>query len=396
MVQDGFHVIRVGFVLQPKGVSWIGGNNYYRNLLRALTEPPQLVDPIAFVGDLGDIPDDFPKIEAWPTQACRPRSKLWYLRQIIQTVVGRDWIFERTLRSASVDVLSHAGWLGWNASIPTICWIPDFQHLHYPEYFSPSELQSRDRAFLEQIDKATLVVVSSEVARRDLEHFAPHGAKKCRILHFADSSACEVPATAGSALQFKYKLPKRYFILPNQFWVHKNHSVVVEALGLLKKEGKSLTVVATGNPKDYRRPGHYEALMQRTRELGVEENFRPLGIVPYEDLAGLMRHAVAVINPSLFEGWSTTVEEVRALGKQSLLSSIPVHLEQSPPRAHFFDPHDAEDLSRQIVDIAEDFSLEKEQSWVDAAIKDTGPRRRAFAKAYHAIVAEAVQLGRRK
>ena len=71
-----------------------------------------------------------------------------------------------------------------------------------------------------------------------------------------------------------------------------------------------------------------------------EKLFRPLGVVPYRDMLGLMRHAVAVINPSLFEGWSTSVEEAKSMGKAVVLSDIPVHREQAPGRGLFFDPRD--------------------------------------------------------
>lgn len=384
-------MIRVAFALQPHGTGWIGGNNYFRNLLQALISQPELLCPVALVGKLTDFPEDFPKVERHATRACRRRSELWTLRQIVRRATGRDWVMEGSLRRASVDVLSHSGWLGLKSKVPSIAWIPDFQHLHYPEFFSADELRVRNKTFAAAIERATLVVVSSEAALKDLKQFSAPGAEKARVLHFADSSACNVPATAGADLGIKFKLPERYFVLPNQFWVHKNHRIVIEALGRLKKAGKNLTVVSTGNSKDYRRPGHYESLVELVRELGLEENFRFLGIVSYEDLAGLMRQAIAVINPSLFEGWSTTVEEARTLGKRSLLSSIPVHLEQAPPRARFFEPHDAEDLSRQLLQISEEFSPEEETIWTDAAAKDVFSRKVAFARAFHLIADEATK-----
>lgn len=51
------------------------------------------------------------------------------------------------------------------------------------------------------------------------------------------------------------------------------------------------------------------------------------------------------MQPSLFEGWSSFVEEARALGLPALLSDIPVHREQNPPGAKYFDPHDPEQLA---------------------------------------------------
>jgi len=62
-----------------------------------------------------------------------------------------------------------------------------------------------------------------------------------------------------------------------------------------------------------------------------------------------MRVAGAVINPSLFEGWSTTVEEAKSMGVPMLLSDIGVHREQAEGRASFFDPHAPETLADLLV-----------------------------------------------
>ena len=51
--------------------------------------------------------------------------------------------------------------------------------------------------------------------------------------------------------------------------------------------------------------------------------------LPYAELLVLMQGARALINPSRFEGWSTSVEEARTLGVPMLLSSIAVHREQA-------------------------------------------------------------------
>jgi hypothetical protein len=182
-------MIRVGFALYPSGAHWIGGHNYFRNLLQALTDPPQIVVPVALVGARDDVPKDFPRLETYETRSCRRNSELLYLRKIVQKASGRDWILEHTLHSASVDVLSHSGSLGKFSRVPTIDWIPDFQHIHYPNFFSSTEVHSRNRFFNERIKNATLVVVSREVPRKHLEQFAHHGARKCRFLHFTDSSA---------------------------------------------------------------------------------------------------------------------------------------------------------------------------------------------------------------
>ena len=83
------------------------------------------------------------------------------------------------------------------------------------------------------------------------------------------------------------------------------------------------------------------------------EQVQLLGLVSRERLVSLMRRALAVIQPSLFEGWSTVVEDARALGRPCLLSDLPVHREQNPPGARFFPPESAEALAGLIAELWE-------------------------------------------
>jgi len=165
---------------------------------------------------------------------------------------------------------------------------------------------------------------------------------------------------------------------------------VIEALGILRARGERVVVIATGETSDYRSPGHFEALMRRCRELGVLECFRPLGVVPYMHVAGLMRDAHAVINPSRFEGWSTTVEEAKSLGKQVLLSEIDVHIEQSPPGGVFFDPNRPEELADAMWRSLSTLQPDDSRHLAEAARRALPARRLEFARTYERIIREAV------
>lgn len=147
-----------------------------------------------------------------------------------------------------------------------------------------------------------------------------------------------------------YNLPRRFFFLPNQFWQHKNHSAIVAALAKLKDAGSLADVppiVLTGLNKDVRNPGHFDDLMSRVRAHGVESHFRYLGLVPYDHVLALNATCERMINPSLFEGWSTPIEEAKALGTPLLLSDIAIHREQAPD-AVFFDPASPDALANTL------------------------------------------------
>ena len=91
-----------------------------------------------------------------------------------------------------------------------------------------------------------------------------------------------------------------------------------------------MLVLSTGNANDYRQPDLIKSLSAYVEQNNLGENFRMLGLVPRSDVIALMRYSISLINPSFFEGWSTTVEEAKSMGKRIILSDIEVHREQNP------------------------------------------------------------------
>ncbi|HEV2674621.1 MAG TPA: glycosyltransferase [Aliidongia sp.] len=268
--------------------------------------------------------------------------------------------------------------------------MPDFQHLRLPEFFPEREITGRNRAFAEILDYSSSIVLSSHDAQNDLREFYPQSLHKSRVLQFVSGDDKNVDYGAPERLVEKYGIGYPFFHLPNQFWIHKNHRIVIEALGVLRAQGLKTSVVATGNIADWRQPEHYKNLMKYAAELGVEDMFTVLGIVPYDDLLALMRHSIAIINPSLFEGWSSTVEEGKSIGKKILLSNIGVHREQAPERGVFFDPQDAADLAQKMQAAKIVFSAEEDSRFYEAARDRLQDRFAVLGAKYIAIVKDVV------
>ena len=381
-------MIRVGFVYPRSGEAWLGGSNYLRNLLGALAATPACrVQPVLLIEAGALVPPGFEAVEILRSPALRIRHLLLFRG----TAAALRWdpLLDRIFRHHRLAVISHSGVLGAFARTPAIAWISDFQHRVLPAFFQPSERRVRDAAFNRYLREAAVVIVSSETARRDAERFFPAHAAKLRVLRFVDGSPAAATSPSGDELRSRYGFSGRFFILPNQYWRHKNHVVVLQALALLRRAGREVLVLSTGSAVDYRSPGFFERFLQEREALGVAGSYRILGVVPFEDLSGLLREAVAVLNPSLFEGWSTTVEEAKSLGKRVLLSDIPVHREQAPERSAYFDPQDPQQLA--------------EAMWTAWTADDSGAaaamaraterlplRRQEFAETYAAIVREAV------
>jgi len=386
--------MRVGFVFSFKNEDWLGGINYFRNLLSSIYDlPRRRTEPVIIVpSDMTpDLLETFPPFETLRTPLVESGRLLWKLRRGLQIYAGRDFIFESYLRKHQINLLSHSGHLGRSCTIPTLLWIADFQHLHLPELFSTKEQSAREAVIAEACEHASALLFSSKTAAADFSKMTGQSRARFEVLPFVATVPSLGSLVSLEDLERRYGFRGRYYFLPNQFWAHKNHAVVLEALALLKAQGHNFLVLATGNTNDYRQPDHYAALTRRVAELGIGDMFRPLGLVPYQDIMSLLRWSVALINPSLFEGWSTTVEEAKSMGKTVILSDIPTHREQSPERGKYFSPKSPDQLAALLVSESHQFNDAEDQASVDAAALQLPGRRQAFARRYEDIVLELVK-----
>ena len=343
--------LKIAFTYNNVGSDWQGGQNYFRSLFMALNSTPgHNIVPVVFIGSQGnDWRTSLPRnVRIVSNTVFDRKSVKWFLDKLGAKFFGRAWLTNRLIRAHDINIVSHAGPTG-DSGLRNIAWIPDFQHVHLPQFFSVDELRKRTNDFHDTIVRSDLIVLSSEAARRDLAVFAPKYAYKARVLQFC-SLRQDVNWRDPIDLNAAYGIKGPFFYIPNQLWAHKNHLTAIRALARLITDFPELTIVCSGSFKDYRNPGHLERLRQEIFQLGLDDNFKLLGVIDYSHIAHLMLQSVAVVNPSLFEGWSTIVEEAKALGRPLILSDIDVHREQcTESDAMFFDPLDEKSLANKMV-----------------------------------------------
>lgn len=337
---------RIGFC-PPSEKGWMGGVNYFVNLFKAVeTHSGGRYRCVAFVSSScpKELKDEYGAYADVVSTSVLERLKPAWIAKHLLRIMGLD-IWRWMAKRYKIAVFSHL-FNPMRPGVPTYAWIPDFQHVWLPSMFSARELRKRDWMFHSLIQACDGVVLSSESARRDCIRFAGRDSRKFHVLHFVVQRQVALPdAEFRTQTVQGYSLPSRFFHVPNQLWAHKNHRVVFEAVALLKSRGVDICVVCTGGMEDARNPDHVESLQSYVRDNGLENSIRMLGLIGYKEMVAIMGESLALINPSRFEGWSTTVEESKSLGIPIVLSSIPVHVEQAPPGGQYFDPDDSATLA---------------------------------------------------
>ncbi|MBS4067762.1 glycosyltransferase [Sulfurimonas sp.] len=378
-------VIRVGFI-GAVSKEWMGGLNYFKNLLYAIKSIDNNLQITVFVGKKTDIDikNMFKKYAIVIEDGIFDRKSVkWFLHKIETKILRTNFLLERLLNKHHIDLLSHSSITGLKIC-KTINWIPDFQHLHLPEMFSKKEIEQRNKDFLNLIKQSDKIVLSSYDALEDFKTFAPKYTYKASVLQFVsqpDSKYFDLNENDKINLIEKYNLPDIFFYVPNQFWKHKNHMLVFEAVKLLVSEGGDICIVCTGYLNDYRNAEYITTITKFIEENKLHNNIRLLGLVDYEDVFKFIKFSKAVINPSLFEGWSSTVEECKSVDKNMILSDLDVHKEQYL-EALFFDRFDAQSLKK----ILKSYSCEN-SSFSSYDLKE---RTKSFAQKYIGIVNDVI------
>jgi glycosyltransferase involved in cell wall biosynthesis len=236
--------------------------------------------------------------------------------------------------------------------LPWVGYIPDLQHKHHPEFFRPKECALRDRQFTRLLRDARAIVVNSVDTKLDIERFYPGYDRRIFALPFAPILNPKWLETPPEEVVARYRLPWRYFLISNQFWAHKCHLTAFQALSLLGREHADVAMACTGSTADYRQPEHFPMLQRRIAELGLDRRIRILGRIPKHDQIQIMRRAVAVIQPTLFEGGpgGGAVYDAVSTGTPAILSDIPVNreVETDGRRIRFFRAGSAGDLAEQM------------------------------------------------
>lgn len=388
--------------LGPMSEQWTGGLEYYRLLHSAFVTLPDAERPVtgllswgaeADARRAGDLADELIVVQ--------PRSVGIPLGQRLLNKAGRIGLpvrslttTEKALRNWRASVLFGTQVFPGAGPIPFLGWIPDFQYAHVPEAYSRDGTEAVHAAAKEIADRADIIVVSSEAVKADLATLFPHHIPKARVVRFVSPVPDSIYDRDPAWVCEKYHLPDRYFYIPNQFWAHKNHHLVLQALQMEPARSTGVVVVCTGNPYDDRNPTFFGELLCAISSAGMRERMIILGYVPRAHVLPLMRQSVALVQPSRFEGWNVGIEEAKSLGKTVLASDLPVHREQDPPNGVYFNVNDAQDLSRKLAEMWEGSRAGPDPELEGAARANLLPRMRAFAERFLNVAKEAASARR--
>lgn len=277
--------------------------------------------------------------------------------------------------------------------VPTVFNPHDLQHLHYPAFFDPAEIERRESLYPAACRDAHAVVVASDFVRQDVVSRYGIEPDKVQVIHWAPPPA---PAratrpdgeTIARAVREKYFPTGESFALyPAMTWEHKNHVRLLEALALLReRDAPRVRLICTGHKTEF-----FPHIERRLIELGLHDQVSFTGMITYEEMCALYRAARFVVIPTLFEAASAPLFEAWQHGAPVACASVTSLPEQAGGAALMFDPTSVGAIADAVARVWADANLREDLRRRGARrLNDFSPER--TAKAYRAVYRRAAGL----
>jgi glycosyltransferase involved in cell wall biosynthesis len=327
--------------------SWMGGIIYILNVLEILDfldedEKPEII--LFYRHDLKRFVDQVHYPYFRPVEWTFPPVYAGFIKSWLS---GKNIFIKDIISQYELDGLYplHDFPVRSKTRTKLVCWYADLQHKYYPEFFTRRKIFERTLRIRFIIRNSNDLVVSSQAVADDFTRFFRlRKEMKMHIFHFV-SVVNNLGGLSINELRKKYNLPEKYFMISNQFHKHKNHKVLLKALIILKGKGSNIHLAMTGRFTSSSHSLYMKELHSIINDNNLLSQISFLGIIPRTEQLLLMKYSQAVIQPSLFEGWSTVIEDAISLQVPVIASSLPVNIEQLEKSGNYFDPHDHEKLA---------------------------------------------------
>lgn len=374
--------------------AWIGGLYYKRNILYSLTLNDRITEEYEFVAVTS--PEN-----RWLFEHISDKVRIAEIED------SNSFLFHIKLIDAciryhckflfSVSGKVFAPFLNLIGVTP-IYWIADFQHDLYPEYFHKDEVKYKTAKYQSITDMNYPLVLSSYDCLHLYRQFYSKTRKKVYVVPFVsyiENELNEMDSRYEKRVLNKFGLTGiQYVCISNQFWKHKNHIVVAEAIKefALRYSDKKICFVFTGKLLEYRDENYIKKIKSLLNEQEAAGRIKLTGFIDRKEQLVLMKNAEFVIQPSLSEGWGTVLEDCRVLDKTVLLSDIPIHREQMYDKCILFHPHDA----RLLADLIYLETLKEHNDFMERGLENMRKRAGEYSKGFERLIFEADHTGRKR
>ncbi|MBF8276255.1 MAG: glycosyl transferase group 1 family protein [Candidatus Brocadiaceae bacterium] len=239
---------------------------------------------------------------------------------------------------------------------PFVLTIYDMVYELFPQIFSHRDKTGAYKKLL--APKATKIIAISENTKRDIIKLFGIKEDKIEVIYLANSLAAGTMEKGKGAVN---DLPQKYLLFVGNRRGYKNFDTFVESISSLLQDDNGLHLVCAGGGKFT--PSEIAGLeklgiMQKVTQRHFDDN----------KLAQFYRNALALVFPSLYEGFGIPILEAFSCGCPVIASNISSLPEVAGNAAEYFDPADTMSILSMVKKVIFNDNLRQE-------LKDRGYER---------------------
>lgn len=251
--------------------------------------------------------------------------------------------FNTVAKQFPIDLFWFPSPISADIDYPYIYTVWDLGHRKTPYFPEVSRSgwtwSSRENLYQNMLYKASYVITGNEEGKKEILENYPMPENKIRISPFPVAAFCYKEEKKPS-----FNIPEKYFFYPAQFWPHKNHICILNALVHLR-DNYNLTPVVflTGSDK-----GNKKYIESKIEEYNLKDQVIFTGFLEDSELKYLYTHATAMIFTSLMGPNNMPPIEATFLNCPVIITNLAGHKEQLKDTALYFDGYKPAELAEQM------------------------------------------------
>ncbi|MBM3887264.1 glycosyltransferase family 4 protein [Candidatus Dependentiae bacterium] len=282
------------------------------------------------------------------------------LRKLLNSKTNQsDTEYKQSSLSLACDAYNiHLMWFPTPAfiktDIPYFITVWDLAHRklsYFPEVsVSGTTFEAREQHYIQSLQKATLIIVGNKIGMEEVEFFYRIPRTRIAPIEFPVPAYCQSIQLELPIAKSNLSFSQPYLFYPAQFWPHKNHIIIIEAISKLKQQGLLFEAVFTGADK-----GNLDYVKTYAEKLNVKDKIHFLGFVEQKKLIDLYQHAYALIFASFFGPNNLPPLEAFSLECPVICANYDGAIEQLGDAALYFSPYQVDELIFQIIKLQEPY-----------------------------------------
>jgi glycosyltransferase involved in cell wall biosynthesis len=252
-------------------------------------------------------------------------------------------------------------------SIKSIVTIHDLIFERYPEQFKLIDRKIYSKKFRYSCEHADKIIAISNQTKQDIIDLYKTPAEKIEVCYQSCNPAFgeKVTEDVKQSIKTKYNLPDRYFLYVGSIIERKNLLSICKAIHLIRDE-INIPLVVIGNGGEYKQKVKDYISQNKLEDRIIFLSDNPTakhspGFQSAADFPAIYQQTIAMIYPSVFEGFGIPVLEALWSRIPVITSNVSCLPEAGGEGAFYVDPTKPEEIAQQMKHILNDDSFVQQQ-----------------------------------